>query len=92
MRDKSLISRCSKDDIRGGSPEENAKTVIAILKGEEQGPKRNAVLLNAGAALYGAGKAESMKAGVKLAAELIGYVISNGIPMTINPANANNND
>ena len=65
------FERCSKDDIRGGSPEENAKTVIAILKGEERGPKRTAVLLNAGAALYGAGKAESMKVGVKLAEELI---------------------
>ncbi len=65
------FERCSKDDIRGGSPEENAKTVIAILKGEEKGPKRTAVLLNAGAALYGAGKAESMKVGVKLAEELI---------------------
>ena len=49
----------------------SAKTVTAILTGEEKGPKRNAVLLNAGAALYGAGKAESMKMGVKLAAELI---------------------
>ena len=65
------FERCSKEDIKGGDPAENAKITTAILKGEEQGPKRNAVLLNAGAALYAAGKAESMKAGVKLAAELI---------------------
>lgn len=41
-----------------------------ILKGE-QGHKRNAVLMNAGAALYIGGKAETMKEGVALAAELI---------------------
>ena len=41
-----------------------------ILKGEG-GPKRNAVLMNAGASLYLGGKAESMKAGVALAAQLI---------------------
>ena len=43
----------------------------AILSGEECGPKRNAVLMNAGAALYIAGKAATMAEGVKLAAELI---------------------
>ena len=42
----------------------------AILSGE-RGPKRDAVLLNAGAALYIGGKAETMKDGVALAAELI---------------------
>lgn len=42
----------------------------AILSGEK-GHKRNAVLMNAGAALYIGGKAESMKDGIALAAELI---------------------
>ena len=42
-----------------------------MLSGEEQGPKRNAVLLNAGAALFVAGKAMSHADGVQLAAELI---------------------
>ena len=54
----------------GGTPEENAKITLAILKGEKS-HKRNAVLLNAGAALYIGGKAKTMKDGVKLAAELI---------------------
>ena len=61
---------CSKDDLKGGTPGENASITRAILAGEK-GHKRNAVLLNAGAALYIAGKADSMEAGVKLAAELI---------------------
>ncbi len=64
------LSRCTKDDLRGGTAAENAETTKAILNGE-RGPKRDAVLMNAGAALYIAGKAESMKDGIKLAAELI---------------------
>ena len=65
------FERCTKKDLEGGTPEENAKMALAILKGEEKGHKRNAILMNAGAALYIGGKADSMKDGVKLAAELI---------------------
>lgn len=61
---------CSKDDLKGGTPEENAQITRDILNGAK-GHKRNAVLLNAGAALYIGGKAESMKEGVKLAADII---------------------
>lgn len=64
------IERSSKADLVGGTPEENAEILKAVLKGEK-GPKRNAVLMNAGAALYISGKAESMKAGIALAADLI---------------------
>ncbi len=64
------FARCQKSDLAGGSPKENAQITRGILKGE-QGPKRNAVLLNAGASLYIGGKAESMKEGVALAAKLI---------------------
>ena len=64
------FERCTKEDLVGGTPEENAKITIGILKGEK-GHKRNAVLMNAGAALYIDGKADSMKAGVELAAEII---------------------
>lgn len=64
------FERCTKQDLEGGTPEENAKITLAILNGEK-GHKRNAVLLNAGAALYLGGKAESMKDGVRLAAEII---------------------
>lgn len=62
--------RCRKEDLVGGTPEENAQITRAILQGA-QGAKRNAVLMNAGAGLYLANKAESIHAGVKLAAELI---------------------
>ena len=61
---------CSKDELVGGTPEENAQITRDILNGAK-GPKREAVLLNAGASLYIAGKAPSMKEGVKLAAEII---------------------
>ncbi len=64
-------TRCSKDDLVGGTPAENAEITKAILKGEEKGAKRQAVCLNAGAALYIAGKADTMEAGVRMAEELI---------------------
>ena len=63
--------RCSKDDLAGGTPAENAEITKAILRGEEKGSKRQAVCLNAGAALYIAGKAETMEVGVRMAEELI---------------------
>ena len=62
--------RCTKKDLEGGTPEENAKITRNILNGEK-GHKRNAVLMNAGAALYIGSKADSMKDGIALAAELI---------------------
>lgn len=64
------IDTCKKEELVGGTPEENAAITIAILKGEK-GPKRNAVLLNAGAALYIAEKADSFADGIKLAEELV---------------------
>lgn len=64
------LERCAKSDLVGGTPAENARITLDILKGQK-GHKRNAVLLNAGAGLYLNGKAETMADGVKLAAELI---------------------
>ena len=61
---------CAKDELKGGTPRENAAILREILEGRP-GPKRDAVLLNAGASLYIGGKAESMKEGVELAAELM---------------------
>ena len=64
------FERCTRADLAGGTPEENAKITVGILKGEK-GHKRNAVLMNAGVSLYIGGKAESMEEGIRLAAELI---------------------
>ena len=65
------FTRCQKEDIKGGTPEENAAITRAILAGQEQGPKRDIVLLNAGAAIYLGGKAESIADGIDLARSLI---------------------
>lgn len=62
---------CKKSELAGGTPQENAEITRAILKGQETGPKRNAVLLNTGAALYVAGKAKTLEEGVSLAEETI---------------------
>lgn len=64
------LTRCAKEDLVGGTPEENAQITRSILQGEK-GPRRDAVLINAGAGLYVGGKAESIAAGVKMAGEII---------------------
>ena len=64
-------TRCEKEALQGGTPQENAAITRAILEGRESGAKRQAVCLNAGAALYIAGKADTMEAGVKMAESLI---------------------
>ena len=64
-------TRCSKDDLVGGTPAENAEITKAIVNGTEKGPKRQAVCMNAGAALYIAGKAESLEVGVRMSEDLI---------------------
>ena len=64
------LFRCKKEDLAGGDPKENAAITLSILKGEK-GAKRDAVLLNAGAALYIGEKAKSMQEGINLAARLI---------------------
>ncbi len=65
------FARCSKEDLRGGTPQENAQITTDILAGKLTGPKRSTVLMNAGMALYVAGKAADLAGGITLAAELI---------------------
>ena len=65
------LIRGNKEELVGGTPEENAEITKGILSGKIQGTKRNAVLLNAGLALYAAGAVKTMAEGVKKAAELI---------------------
>ena len=62
---------CSKAELVGGTPSENAQITRDILSGKERGPKRDAVLMNAGASLYIGGKADSLADGIKLAKEII---------------------
>lgn len=65
------MSLCDVKELEGGDAEENAVILTNILSGKETGPKREIVLLNAGAGLACAGLADTMEQGVKLAAELI---------------------
>lgn len=60
-----------KEELTGGTPEENAQTTRDILSGKITGTKRNAVLLNAGAGIYISGKAASLADGIRKAEELI---------------------
>ena len=60
------MERCTREDLKGGTPEENAVITREILAGKK-GHKRNAVLLNAGASLYIGAKADSLQDGVRLA-------------------------
>lgn len=63
--------RCEKGALTGGTPEENAKITMEILSGADKGPKRQAVCLNSGAAIYIAGKADTIEAGIRKAEQII---------------------
>ena len=64
------LTRCKKEDLVGGTPAENAQITHDILAGKP-GPKRDAVLMNAGAAIYMAGKAETIQDGIDMARNMI---------------------
>jgi anthranilate phosphoribosyltransferase len=59
------------EDLRGGDREVNAEIIRHLLQGKDRGPKRDAVLLNTGAALFVAGRVRSIAEGWELAAEVI---------------------
>ncbi len=64
------IPRAEPEALLGGTPEENAEIIINILNGEK-GPKRDIVVLNAGAAIVAGGKAGSLDVGIELASESV---------------------
>ena len=64
------FERCLKEELVGGTPQENAKITLDILKGQK-GPKRDAVLMNAGAAIYIGGKAQDLQEGIAIARQMI---------------------
>ena len=65
------LKKCQKSELLGGEPAENAQITKDILAGKITGAKRDVVLLNAGAAIYVGGKADTLADGIKLAASLI---------------------
>ena len=62
---------CKKEELVGGTPQENAEITRNIISGQDKGERRQAVCLNAGAALYIAGAAGSLEEGVRLAEKQI---------------------
>ncbi|MFQ6040546.1 MAG: anthranilate phosphoribosyltransferase [Candidatus Poribacteria bacterium] len=64
------ITKAKKQDLIGGTPEENAAMTLDILQGKP-GPKRDIVLLNAAAAIVAGGKADDMRQGISIAADAI---------------------
>jgi len=65
------LSRCTLEEIKTGTPEENAATITGVFTGEITGPRRDAIVLNAAGALTVGDKADGFQEGVKLADELI---------------------
>ncbi|HEY1367510.1 MAG TPA: anthranilate phosphoribosyltransferase [Gaiellaceae bacterium] len=64
------IARCEPDDLRGGSPADNARLIRAVFDGEDGG-RRDAILLNAAGAIAAAGLAEDLGEGIELAREAV---------------------
>jgi anthranilate phosphoribosyltransferase len=65
------VPRCAPQALRGGSPAENAAAIRAIFAGEEQGARRDAILLNAAGAIAAGGHAEDIRDGLELARQTI---------------------
>jgi anthranilate phosphoribosyltransferase len=65
------VERAPIDAIAFGAPEENARITRDVLTGADKGPALSLTLVNAGAAVYAAGKADSLEAGVGVAAEAV---------------------
>ncbi|MGI6201087.1 MAG: anthranilate phosphoribosyltransferase, partial [Christensenellales bacterium] len=65
------LKRCTLEQIRTGTPQENAATITGVFSGAIAGPRRDAIVLNAAGALVVGGKAEGFPEGIALAQELI---------------------
>ena len=65
------FSRASPEEIAGGSVEENARMLRAVLAAEDEGARRDVVLLNAGAAIFAAEEADSLEEGVEMAKDAL---------------------
>ncbi|MCR5798244.1 MAG: anthranilate phosphoribosyltransferase [Eubacterium sp.] len=65
------LKSCTLDEIKTGTPEENANTIKGVFSGEITGPRKDAIILNAAGALVVGDKAANFEEGVKLAREII---------------------
>lgn len=65
------LKRCTLDDIKTGTPEENAASITGVFSGKITGPRRDAIVLNAAGALVVGGKAADFKEGIALAGSII---------------------
>ena len=65
------VERTPIEDVGSGPPEENARITRAVLSGEDSGAARSLTLVNAGAAIYAAERADTLAAGVTAAAEAV---------------------
>lgn len=65
------MQRCTLEDIKTGSPEENAAAIRGVFSGQITGPRKDAIILNAAGALIVGGKANSFAEGIQLAREII---------------------
>lgn len=65
------LQSAPNESLKGGTPEENKVITLDILTGQDHGPKRDVVVLNAALALYAGQKVDSIKEGITLAESLI---------------------
>jgi anthranilate phosphoribosyltransferase len=65
------LARCAPDELRGGSPRQNAAVIRAVFSGEERGARRDAILLNAAGAIAAGGHAEDLRDGLELARKTV---------------------
>jgi anthranilate phosphoribosyltransferase len=65
------IARCAPEELRGGSPAENAAVIRAVFSGAERGAKRDAILLNAAGAIAAGGHAEDLREGLDAARQTV---------------------
>ena len=65
------VARCAPEELRGGSPEQNAAVIRAVFAGEERGAKRDAILLNAAGAIAAGGHADDLREGLDAARQAV---------------------
>ena len=65
------LTRCKIEDIKTGTPEENAETIKGVFSGKITGPRKDAIILNAAGALVVGGKAKDFAEGIEKAREII---------------------